>query len=194
MIELIFIRHGQTDWNLERRLQGIMDIPLNETGIKEAKLLRDNLTISIDSIISSDLKRAYKTAEILNELYHLPITTDERVSERDFGKLAGEKVDFSHTVDRDLFGVESFDEFDKRLLSFLNDMTSLLPGRHMVVCHGGVISEILKILSNGDLHWSTHPIKNCSLTGLSFDGDLWSIDFYGKDFNQVNLTKKSIYI
>lgn len=194
MIELIFVRHGQTDWNLEKRLQGIKDIPLNKTGISEAVNLRDNLSISIDSIISSDLKRAYKTAEILNETYKLPISTDERIRERDFGELAGEKAEFSHTVDRDLYGVEVFEDFDKRLLSFLEDMTSLPAGRHMVVCHGGVISEILKVLSNGELHWKTHPISNCSLTSLTFDGNTWSIDYFGKKFNEENLTKESIYI
>lgn len=194
MIELLFVRHSQTDWNLEKRLQGITDIPLNETGIKEAENLRDNLTISVDSIISSDLKRAYRTSEIINESYGHSILTDVRLRERDFGKLAGEKVEFSHTVDRDLYGVETFEDFDKRLLSFLDDMRSLPSGRHMVVCHGGVISELLKILSEGELHWKTHPISNCSLTAFSFESEFWSIDFFGKKFSEVNLTKESIYI
>lgn len=63
---IYIVRHGQTDWNLEGRYQGRTDIDLNETGIKQAEKIRQELkSVKFDKVFSSPLKRAYKTAQII---------------------------------------------------------------------------------------------------------------------------------
>lgn len=180
MIELLFVRHGQTDWNLSGRLQGIMDIPLNETGINEAHELKKNLNVKVKSIISSPLKRAYKTAEIINEKLCLPITSDPRITERNFGSLAGEKACFVKTMEnQEDQGVEPIKTFGEKLMAFLKSCELLDHGKYLVATHGGVIITLLNILSNGELNWENTPIKNCTITSLKFKEE-WVIDYYNR--------------
>ena len=98
---LILLRHGQSKWNLENKFTGLTDVDLTEAGIKEAinagKLLK-KLSINIDKIYSSELKRANDTAKItmkevdLSNLYkknELIMTRDQALNERDYGNLVG---------------------------------------------------------------------------------------------------------
>ena len=90
---LYFIRHGQTDWNLQKKIQGITDISLNETGIFEAKSAATEIgKKKWKRIISSPLLRAQQTAEILNQNIGLSIETDERLCEFDLGDLEGQAL------------------------------------------------------------------------------------------------------
>ena len=85
---IYIIRHGQTDWNIENRTQGQTDISLNANGIKQAELITKKIeNLKIDNIISSDLKRAYMTAQIINKKFNKTIKTDKRLREFCFGTL-----------------------------------------------------------------------------------------------------------
>ena len=88
------LRHGQTDWNAQMRLQGSTDIPLNETGREQARVasrfLRDQ---NITRIVASPLSRAFETAQIVAEALGLPVETDPRLIERNFGLFEGLTVD-----------------------------------------------------------------------------------------------------
>lgn len=88
--DFIFLRHGQTDWNLEGRFQGQTDIPLNATGISQAgqaaRLLKRQ---HISHVVSSPLIRALKTAAIVAEGLGLPIHVDTQIRERSFGAFDG---------------------------------------------------------------------------------------------------------
>ena len=89
-MKLLLTRHGQTDWNVMGKVQGITDIELNETGIKQAEETREKLlNENIDEIISSPLKRAKKTAEIIGSERNIPIIIDEAIIERRYGKFEG---------------------------------------------------------------------------------------------------------
>lgn len=91
-IELTFVRHGQTDFNKNNRWQGSTDNELNETGITQAKETSGKLKDEkFDLIISSPLKRAKKTAEIINEVLNLEIVYEEDLREQDFGDWEGRK-------------------------------------------------------------------------------------------------------
>jgi len=88
-----FLRHGQTDWNLQGRLQGHTDIPLNETGLAQARAAADMLAHkSIGIIVSSPLVRALKTAAIVSERIDRPIYIDSQLKERSFGAFEGQII------------------------------------------------------------------------------------------------------
>jgi len=90
MKRLLLVRHGETDWNYEHRLQGQQDLPLNETGIQQVELLASHLAAEpFDAAYSSDLDRAYETARIINQHHDLVIRKDERLREIAFGKYEG---------------------------------------------------------------------------------------------------------
>lgn len=87
-MEIFLTRHGQTEWNALKKVQGKANIKLNEKGIEQAnktKLLLENT--NIDLILCSPLDRAIQTAEIINSGRDLLIIFDERLSERDFGEF-----------------------------------------------------------------------------------------------------------
>ena len=88
--EILIIRHGQTDWNAVKRLQGHSDIPLNETGLGQAQLLGRALGgEKFAAIISSDLLRALQTAEEIARWHGLPVLVDRSFRERSYGAFEG---------------------------------------------------------------------------------------------------------
>ncbi len=90
---LYIIRHGETAWNVMRKIQGAVDIPLNEKGIRLAKITGERLKdVPFDRAISSPLQRAYKTAELVLGKRNIPIETDKRIQEICFGDLEGTQV------------------------------------------------------------------------------------------------------
>src|SRR5665647_2476119 len=88
--DIYLIRHGQTQWNVEGRLQGHTDIPLNEEGEKRALKLKEKLEgIKFSAFFSSDLSRANKTAEIVTGLQKMEIVKTPDLRERSMGKWEG---------------------------------------------------------------------------------------------------------
>lgn len=97
------LRHGQTDWNAQLRLQGSTDIPLNETGREQARTAAQFLAAQgITRIVASPLSRAYETAEIVAQSLGLPVQTDPRLIERNFGLFEGMTIDEVETHRRDM--------------------------------------------------------------------------------------------
>ena len=154
---IYIIRHGQTDWNIEHRTQGHTDIALNINGIKLAELMAQKIAnLKIDTIISSDLKRAYMTAQIINKKFNKNIETDKRLREFSFGTLEGitrEKItpeiwdDFNKNPKK--FNAEKREEIFNRIKSFINDIKSN-DKNILVVTHGGPIRMIKYYLENGE--------------------------------------------
>ena len=156
---IYIIRHGQTDWNIEHRTQGQTDISLNANGIKQAELSTKKIeNLKIDNIISSDLKRAYLTAQIINKNFNKRIETDKRLREFCFGTLEGitrDKItqeiwdDFNKNPKH--FNAETKEEIFNRIKSFIKDMKSEIKNKKvLVVTHGGPIRMIKYYLDNGD--------------------------------------------
>ena len=127
-MNLLIVRHGKTDWNKEKRAAGLTDIELNEDGIKQAETLKDELkNTHIDVIISSPLKRALKTAEIINEYHNLDIITDDGATERNLGVYEGqpnEQEIFNeiryYTKNVPVEGGEDCKAYTKRVFDFLD--------------------------------------------------------------------------
>ena len=106
--EFLLFRHGQTDWNLEKRCQGHKDIPLNETGLNEAKELSNKFSkIQLQVIYSSDLKRAVQTAEFLSSKKDIPLLLSKNLREFSLGAAEGK----SHDELISTYGVELWENF-----------------------------------------------------------------------------------
>lgn len=145
---MIYItRHGQTGWNVQKKVMGRCDEPLNETGKQQALETKNNLSnTDIDLIICSPLLRAKQTAQVINESRNIPIIYDERIIERDFGEFEG-----MQTKDFDFHGywdyyknlqfkkAENIEIFFNRIYDFLNDITKQYQDKNvLLVAHGGV--------------------------------------------------------
>ena len=151
MTHLCLIRHGQTDWNLEGRYQGQSDVPLNETGLAQARSLIEKLNgHSFNAIYVSDLKRARQTAAPIAKLLGLEVQIEPRLREINQGKWEGVLVDeikaryaelwSQRTVDPASVrppGGETVGEVAERVYAALDDISRLFPnGRVLVVAHG----------------------------------------------------------
>jgi broad specificity phosphatase PhoE len=89
-VQIVLVRHGATDWNLEHRCQGSSDRDLSEVGLRQAEAIAAQLrTENVSAIYASGLKRARRTAEVISQPHHLPVIIEERIRELDHGKLEG---------------------------------------------------------------------------------------------------------
>ena len=93
-MKLYVARHGETEWNRLNKVCGRTDSPLTDKGLQQAQLLAERLdSCSIDVIIASPLSRAQETARAVAERKHLPVLTDERLIEQDYGVYEGVQRD-----------------------------------------------------------------------------------------------------
>jgi len=153
MTRIGWVRHGITDWNIERRAQGQTDIPLNETGRSQARALAERLAQEKwDAVYSSDLSRALETATIIADSLRLPVISDERLRERYFGEMEGTTPEerrerWGANWDELTLGKEPDEMVLERGLSFIRDVLKAHPGqRILAVSHGAMIAIILKHL------------------------------------------------
>ena len=155
-MNLYVVRHGQTIWNLENRVQGITDIPLTEQGIKDAEELKELVkSLNIDVVISSPLSRARETAKILVD-FKLPINTDDRIKERDWGMNEGAKIDevdrwdcWDVILNTKVQNIESIQDFMYRVSSFIEEIKIKYKDKNvLVVTHSAVIRVIHYMLGN----------------------------------------------
>lgn len=146
-MEALLTRHGQTEWNALKKVQGKADIELNEKGIKQAndtKILLKNE--KIDLIVCSPLTRAIQTAKIINNDRNIPIVFDERLSERDFGEFEGmPNTDFdyesfwSYKQNVQYQKAENIRKFFQRVYNSLDDIhLKYKDKRILIVAHAGV--------------------------------------------------------
>ena len=165
---IILARHGETDWNRERRWQGHSDRPLNETGREQAETLAAELADEpIAAVYSSDLMRAHETARIVADRLGLDVVTVPGLRERRFGSWEGlQDVE----VERLFPGVhgppdgEPRDDMTRRVLESLERIAASNDGRTvLVVTHGGPIRAVLR--HRGDARCEG-PVANCSVVDL----------------------------
>ena len=151
---IYLVRHGQTDWNLIKKTQGQLDIPLNETGRVEAQKSAELLMgKNINQIISSDLKRTVETAHIINRHLGVPMQFDERLRELNYGSLQGT---FNQNISPETwkrfnyypeeFQAEDLYAFYMRIKSFFDDLDD--SKNTLVVTHGGTIRMMMLYAKN----------------------------------------------
>ncbi len=142
MTTLLLVRHGETDWNAEGRLQGQTDRPLSDYGRRQAQQLAGGLeSEEVEAIYSSDLARARETAEIVGERLGLTVELDPDLREKDWGTWEGLTA---LERDRVEFVGESTEEHQERILRALRRISERHPGerRVLVVTHGGSMRRV----------------------------------------------------
>lgn len=178
------LRHGQTDWNIDFRLQGVTDIPLNETGIGQAydaaKVINPN---EWDFIISSPLSRAIATAEIITKENNLgEIKIDPLLLERSFGEAEGlnyEDWKNKYHDSNNVPGAETLQELEARARLLLENIVRKYSGqRILAISHGALIRKLLKITSSGLLPREGERLGNASLSVLAHQTGNWSVQKY----------------
>ncbi len=189
-MKLVLIRHGQTQWNSERRVQGRTDIPLNEKGRAQAQRIAERLKgEAFDAIYASPLLRASETAKIIAQYHSLPVEADGDIIEIQFGKWEGLTSAELNELYHDLFvdwgwierpdacsemGSESQQEVLARSLRFVERLRSRHgdDARVLVVCHTMpiklIIAHFIGIPYNRirSLH-----VENCSYNELETGRD-----------------------
>ena len=144
---IYIVRHGQTEWNVLKKIQGNRDISLNDKGREQARIIKQELENEpIDFIISSPLLRAKETAEIINKDLNLPIMFDKRIEERNFGILEGKDLEYldstnvwDYYLNEEYEGLETIQDLFKRVYSFLDEILEKYPDKNiLLVSHGGV--------------------------------------------------------
>lgn len=151
-MKLYVTRHGQTEWNALDRISGVTDIALTEEGIAQAREMAQKAAAcgDIHRIIASPLQRAQMTAAIAGEALGLPVQTDSRLTEWDYGSFEGKSrftPGFAETKAE--FGVsmpdggESVFRIVQRTYNVLDDIRRNYPNENvLVVCHGGICRVI----------------------------------------------------
>ena len=188
--ELFVFRHGETDWNREGRIQGHLDIPLNDRGRSQAQaLIRTVSRLQIDSVLSSDLSRAHESARIVADALKTPVLKDSRLREIHLGKLQGMSKGeiiaqygdrFSHQLrhtplsDADIgeLGAESLQDILKRSAEAIDHHLQETQSRRLlIVTHGGVLRRWIQ----SAIHDKSYPppIPNCVIFPLQYEKQEW---------------------
>ena len=168
---IILVRHGETDWNRERRWQGHSDRPLNELGREQAAGLAERIGAEpISAVYSSDLMRAHETARLLADRLGLEVTAVPDLRERRFGSWEGLR---DEEVERRFPGAhgppdgETREEMSRRVLRSLRAIADTHPGQTvLVVSHGGPIRAILRHHEHPDCE---EPVGNCAVARLDLE-------------------------
>lgn len=181
MTTLYLVRHGETDWNREGRIQGHQDPPLNESGRAQARALAQRLAdVPFDCAYSSDLQRALETARILVEARSVPLVVHSSLRERCLGRWEGQRIGevavadpaaweawLKRPYDEAPHGGESEAQLERRAVDLLATIVRAHPGRTiLVVSHGGTIRAALRALVGHEPHYT----PNCGAYRIQLAG------------------------
>ena len=181
------IRHGETAWNVDTRLQGDLDIPLNEVGLRQAQHLAQTLVQreTIDAIYASDLSRAHSTAQAIAQAMGQTVTVHAGLRERHFGAFQGRTY---AQIETELpehawhwrkrtpdwappGGGESLTVLRERVIQTVEALAAAHAGQHIVmVAHGGVLDILYRAAARLDLQ----APRTWALTNTAVNRLLWT--------------------
>ena len=178
------LRHGQTDWNINFLLQGVTDIPMNQTGIEQVKLAAKAIRAEDwDVVLTSPLSRARQTAEIIASQHgYNEIIEQELLIERSFGEAEG----LSHEQWRAKYsnldvipGGESRTQLAERSRLLLETVSQELAGKRVLaISHGALIRALIAIASNNELPRAGERLGNASLNVVKHIDNSWQVVNY----------------
>ncbi|EGM7735318.1 2,3-diphosphoglycerate-dependent phosphoglycerate mutase GpmB [Escherichia albertii] len=185
MLQVYLVRHGETQWNAERRIQGQSDSPLTAKGEQQAMRAKD---LGITHIISSDLGRTRRTAEIIAQACGCDIIFDSRLRELNMGVLEKRHIDslteeeenwrrqlVNGTVDGRIPEGESMQELSERVNAALESCRDLPPGsRPLLVSHGIALGCLVSTIL-GLPAWAERRLRlrNCSISRVDYQESPW---------------------
>ena len=184
---ILAIRHGETAWNVDTRLQGHLDIPLNDVGLRQAQHLAQVLVKrdAIDAIYASDLSRAHTTAQAIAQATGQTLSTHPGLRERHFGAFQGRtfaeiEVELpehawhwrKRTPDwKPPEGGESLINLRERIVATVDELAARHPGQQVVmVAHGGVLDILYRAATRLDLQ----APRTWALTNTAVNRLLWT--------------------
>lgn len=184
---IIAVRHGETAWNVDTRIQGHLDIPLNETGQWQARQLAQALAgEAIDAIYASDLQRAFATAQAVADATGAPITPETGLRERSFGHFQGrtfKEIEAELPEDARRWrtrephytpeGGESLVMLRERIERTVFALAEKHPGEQvLMVAHGGVLDVLYRLATRQEIQAPrTWQLSNAAINRL-----LWTPD------------------
>lgn len=184
MTILGLIRHGETDWNAEGRVQGQSDIPLNVKGLAQAEALARRLAQEDwDHLYASDLSRAYETARAIARLNGLHVTADPRLREVNAGEWEGLTLEQRVTKWGDQWsqistGQETPDRVVARAQTFLEEICRKHPDqRILIVSHGAWLGHTIRHLL-GARQDRTDKLRNTAVSIVRRAGEIWTCERY----------------
>ena len=183
MLEIILVRHGETEWNIEEIFRGRIDIGLNETGVKQAELLAKYLSdITIDAVYSSPLRRALKTAEMIASHHKLEVEIAPGLIDFDYGKWQGlphqevkhrykqlyaEWMENPHRIK--MPDGENLNEVRERALAVVDEVVAKHEGTIVLVSHR-VVNKVLicALLGLDNSHFWNIRQDTCGITTFAY--------------------------
>lgn len=188
------VRHGETNWNAEGRLQGHTDIDLNPHGEAQAAQMAKAIKaidLQFDVLYTSDLQRAAKTAAAIEKLFNTKAIVNASLRERHLGVLQGMRTDevpvlepelwerhINRDIHQDLRGGESIAKFAERIHAALEQIRQEHAGKTvLLVSHGGALDMMYRLASNQALDApKAVSVPNASLNWIGHDGNKWKVD------------------
>ncbi|MGY5958542.1 2,3-diphosphoglycerate-dependent phosphoglycerate mutase GpmB [Kosakonia sp. BK9b] len=189
MLQVYLVRHGETQWNAERRIQGQSDSPLTDKGEQQAWQVAERAkALGITHIIASDLGRTRRTAEIIADFCGCDVTFDSRLRELDMGVLERRHIDslteeeeswrrqlVNGTADGRIPDGESMQELSERMHAALATCLDLPQGsRPMLVSHGMALGCLVSTIL-GLPAWAERRLRlrNCSISRIDYQQSPW---------------------
>lgn len=205
MTTVYLTRHGQTLWNIDRRLQGTGNSKLTELGINQAKSLRDRLKdIDIDVIYTSPLERAFETAKILKGDKEIKIINKNELREISFGEYEGSteiellkqgrgeeiKKIFNGDIKVKSPGGESLEELYHRISSGIEEILNIEDGKNiLIVSHGMSLRVIINYFNNGKEVFN-EIMGQATLTKINCINNKFEIEYLNDRSHIISNTKK----
>jgi uncharacterized phosphatase len=198
-MKIYLIRHGETDWNLQGRFQGREDIPLNETGIKQAQRCGEAFRgETFQAIITSPLIRAKKTAQIIAECVDIEsVIIEKDIIERDFSKVSGmtPKEREAFYASGEIDDKEPFEDLCKRMLSCIKKYAEQYgEGNIIMVSHGASINSVLASLSEGTTGTGKIILKNTCINIIHYNNNQISLGEYNLSVEEYLKIKNKVRV
>jgi broad specificity phosphatase PhoE len=194
MLEIILTRHGETDWNLNEIFRGTVDVPLNETGLKQADLLGEYLKdTKIDAVYSGPLQRAVKTAEAIASRQALGVEIAPGLTDFNYGDWQGISHREVKETYREIYSDwlnnpervtmpngESLDNVRERSLAVVEDMIGKHNEGRIVLASHRVVNKVLVCALLGldnSCFWNI-KLDTCGITGFSYENGRYILNFH----------------
>lgn len=185
MTTIILVRHGETEWNIEEIFRGRIDVELNETGRRQARLVAEYLRdFQIDAVYSSPLRRALATAELIAGYHGLEVRVSGGLIDLDFGEWQGLTLEevkerykalytqwTSHPEQLRVPAGESLDDVTERAIQVINEAITKYQNYVVLVSHR-VVNKVLicSLLGLDNSHFWNIKQDTCGMTTFVYEG------------------------